>query len=434
MNSVADELARTLLARHPYDAAEVLEHYPALEAWETLEGLEVEAATLVLEGLNEPYAAALLAAAPEPGFDLFRKLPADVAADLLPYLPAELAEAWLLTLPGLQGEELRDLSEHPEDSAGSVMSPEFVALREGAVVGDALTRLRRLAAVGRGVSYVYVTDDEGRLSGVLLMRDLVLASPATPLHQVMLREVARVYADEDLRAVSDLLQERRLLALPVVDRDEHLLGVILATQLVDELQEEGFEDAQKLFGAGVDEHATSPAGFAVKKRLPWLSVNLATAFLAAAVIGLFDGVIAQLTVLAALLPVVAGQAGNAGAQALAVTLRSLALDGLEPRAARDVLFKEARVGLATGVGTGLLAAAVAVLASGNLALGVVIWSAMVLNLIVAGVAGAGIPLLLERLGQDPAQSANIVLTTVTDVAGFSSFLGLALLAKPWLLG
>ena len=250
----------------------------------------------------------------------------------------------------------------------------------------------------------------------------------------MVPDVLRVYADDPLDEVRDALLERNLLSVPVVDDREHLRGVILATQLVSELQEEGFEDAQKMFGAGSDEHASSSAGFSIRKRLPWMQVNLLTAFLAAAVVGAFDGIIAQLTILAAFLPVVAGQGGNAGAQAQAVMLRSLALEDVDIGRSRKVLLKEGIVGAVNGAATGVVAGLAASLFSGNVALGVVVASAMTVNLLVAGVAGAGIPIIMERLGQDPAQSSNIILTTVTDVLGFASFLGFAVLARPWLLG
>ena len=428
------DLARELLESHPLDSARVLERLEPEDAWRFLSELAEDLRAPIVEGFNPEFAARTLQHADaEALVGVLRELPSEVAADVLEYLSDELAERWLDALPELHAREIESLAEYPEDSAGSVMSPEYVALREGARVSDAMTRLRRLALVGRNVSYVYVTDDEGRLVGVLLMRDLVLAGPHRRLREIMIRNVFRVYASDDLDAVADVLLEKRLLAVPVVDDGERLVGVVNATQLVSELQEEGFEDAQKMFGAGSDEHASSPARFAIGKRLPWLSVNLATAFLAAAVVGAFESVIAQLTILAAFLPVVAGQGGNAGAQALAVMLRSLALEEVDARAPRRVLFKEALVGLVNGVGTGLLAGFIAALVSGNGVLGGVIALAMAVNLVVAGVAGAAIPVVMERLGQDPAQSSNIILTTVTDVFGFASFLGLALLARPWLL-
>lgn len=429
------ELARALIETHPLEAARVLERLEPAEAWEALGRFEAPLRAPVVEWFAPDFAARVLQeVAPEEAAEVVRELPSEASNDILAYLPEGARQALLAELPSAHAEELEELSEYGEDTAGSVMSPEFVALRERATVADALTRLRRLAIVGREVNYVYVVSDARELRGVLVMRDLVLNLPRTPLAQVMVPEPLRVYAEDPLDEVRDALLERNLLAVPVVDDAERLVGIILATQLVSELQEEGFEDAQKMFGAGSDEHASSSAAFSIRKRLPWMQVNLATAFLAAAVVGAFEGVIAQLTVLAAFLPVVAGQGGNAGAQALAVMLRSLALDDVDLGLKRKVLLKEAWVGLVNGVATGVVAGALAALFAGNVALGVVIALAMTVNLVIAGVAGAGIPILMERLGQDPAQSSNIILTTVTDVLGFASFLGFAALARPWLLG
>ena len=429
-----DELARVFLENHPIDSARVLERLEPAEALREVLALEDPYRAPVMEGFSPSFAARMLMQADaDEMLDLVRELPSEEAADIFEYLPEGVEEALLGALPSLHAEEIEALGDYEEDTAGSIMDPDFVALRERATVADALTRLRRLALVGRNVNYVYVVDGAGRLSGVLMMRDLVLNLSSALLSDIMVRNVISVYTDDDLDDIADLLLEKHLLAVPVVDDEKRIKGVVLATQLVSELQEEGFEDAQKMFGAGSDEQASSTSLFAIQKRLPWLQVNLATAFLAAAVVGAFTGLIEQITVLAAFLPVVAGQGGNAGAQALAVMLRSLALDEIDPRRPRRTLFKEARVGFVNGVVTGLVAGALAALFSGNTALGVVIATAMTLNLVIAGVAGAAIPLVMARVGQDPAQSSNIILTTVTDIVGFASFLGLAVLARPWLL-
>ncbi|CAN5847329.1 magnesium transporter [soil metagenome] len=431
---ITDDLARELIESHPLDTARVLERLEPDAAWAVLAGLDEDLRPPIVEGFSPDYAARLLFEPDlETAVDIVRALPSEVSADILEHLSEAESERLLSALPSLHADEIEELSEYPEDTVGSVMSPEFVALRESATVADALTRLRRLAMVGRDVNYVYVVDDETRLCGVLVLRDLILAQPVTSLKRLMITNVVKVYTSDELDDVADLLFEKRLMSVPVVDDGETLKGVVFATQLVNELQEEGFEDAQKMFGAGSDEHASSTPSFAIRKRLPWLTVNLATAFLAAAVVGAFNGVIAQITILAAFLPVVAGQGGNAGAQALAVTLRSLALDELDARRPRKLIVKEALVGLTNGLATGVLAGTLAALFSGNVALGFVIAAAMVLNLVMAGVAGAAIPVVMERYGQDPAQSSNIILTTVTDIVGFASFLGLAVAAKGWLL-
>ncbi len=432
---ISDDLARALIETHPLEAARILERLEPREVIEELSHFDSELRAPVLEWFSPDFAARVLQELPpEEAAQLVRELPFEDTNDIFEYLPERERQALLDRLPSAHVEELEELADYEEDTAGSIMSPDYVALREGATVADALTRLRRLALVGREVNYVYVIDEVRALKGVLLMRDLVLNLPRTPLSRVMVADVMRVYADDPLDEVRDALLERNLLSVPVVDEREHLRGVILATQLVSELQEEGFEDAQKMFGAGSDEHASSSAGFSIRKRLPWMQVNLLTAFLAAAVVGAFDGIIAQITILAAFLPVVAGQGGNAGAQAQAVMLRSLALEDVDIGRSRKVLLKEGVVGAVNGAATGVVAGLAASLFSGNVALGVVVASAMTVNLLVAGVAGAGIPIIMERLGQDPAQSSNIILTTVTDVLGFASFLGFAVLARPWLLG
>ena len=432
---IIHDLARALVETHPLEAARILERLEPREVVDELSGFESELRAPVLEWFSPDFAARVLQELPpEEAAQIVRELPSEDTNDIFEYLPERERQALLDRLPSAHAEELEELAEYEEDTAGSIMSREYVALREGATVADALTRLRRLALVGRDVNYVYVVDEVRVLKGVLLMRDLVLNLPLTPLAQVMVTEVLHVYADDPLDEVRDTLLERNLLSVPVTDEHERLRGVILATQLVSELQEEGFEDAQKMFGAGSDEHASSSAGFSIRKRLPWMQVNLATAFLAAAVVGAFDGIIAQITILAAFLPVVAGQGGNAGAQAQAVMLRSLALEDVDIGRSRKVLLKEGVVGAVNGAATGVVAGAAASLFSGKVALGVVVAAAMTVNLLVAGIAGAGIPLVMERLGQDPAQSSNIILTTVTDVLGFVSFLGFAVLARPWLVG
>jgi magnesium transporter len=428
------DLARVLIEEHPLDTARVLERLEPKEAWEALQGFENPSRAPVMEGFNREYAARVLLEADQDNLLLLvRELPSEVSADILEFVPDDFRTVLLEGLPELHAEEIEELSEYPEDTAGSLMSPEFVSLREEATINDALTRLRRLALVRRNVNYVYVTNEEDKLSGVLLMRDLVLSPPHKRLKDIMIRNVIKVYTRDDIDHVADLLMERNLLSVPVVDDNEYLKGVVMANRLVSELQEEGFEDAQKMFGAGEDETASSTPLFSIGKRLPWLGVNLLTAFLAGAVVGVFDHVLAKMTFLAAFLPIVAGQGGNSGAQALAVTLRSLALEEIDARQPNRVIFKEALVGLSNGIIIGLLAGVVAALVSGKPVLGIVLGLAMIVNLVIAGVSGAAIPIVMERLGQDPAQSSNILLTTVTDCIGYGVFLALAALATVWLI-
>jgi magnesium transporter len=229
-----------------------------------------------------------------------------------------------------------------------------------------------------------------------------------------------------------LIQQRRFIALPVVDSEGYLLGVVKPNEILEALQEEAFADLQKMVGAGEDEKALSPVSVVVRKRLPWLYVNLGTAFVAAAVVGLFESTIERVTALAVLLPVVAGQGGNTGAQSLAVVMRGIALRELVPGTTRRLLMKETFGALINGTAVAVGTGAAVWLWDGRLGLALVITLAMIVNMGAAGLSGAALPLVLRALGKDPAQSASIFLTTVTDVVGFAAFLGFAVLFMPLL--
>jgi magnesium transporter len=239
--------------------------------------------------------------------------------------------------------------------------------------------------------------------------------------------VAWVEALAPLEEVVELLGERKLAVLPVIDRQGHLLGAIRYEALLTAQQEEASADLLTMVGASREERALSRVSFAVKKRLPWLQINLGTAFLAAAVVGLFEETIARTTALAVLLPVVAGQSGNTGAQALAVVMRGLALREIRLRQWNRVLLKELGVGVLNGVAIAASTSFFVYLWSQSVGLAAIIGLSMVISMAIAGLAGGAVPLALTAVGQDPAQSSSIILTTVTDVVGFFSFLGIATL-------
>ena len=317
---------------------------------------------------------------------------------------------------------------YPPDTAGGIMSPEATALPKATTVGEAIKKIRALGK-RQPLYYVYVTDEGDQLQGVLSMRDLILADPHQTVESIMMKEVLSVTAETDREEVVKLATGHRYLTIPVVDSGKRLLGIIHSGNLIEAAPEEASEDMQKMVGAGGDEEVLSPVRFSIRKRLPWLHVNLATAFLAAAVVGLFENTIARITALAVFLPVVAGQGGNTGAQTLAVVIRGLALGEIEQSLAWRVIFKEACLGVFNGLVVGLVSGVVGWLWEGNPYFGLVIGLAMVANMAIACVSGAGIPMMMRALGWDPAQSSSIILTTVTDVIGFFSFLGLATLLQ-----
>jgi magnesium transporter len=274
---------------------------------------------------------------------------------------------------------------------------------------------------------VYVVDASGVLSGAVPLAELVTAPPHATLGEICRTAPISVAATATRDEILNALAGDRVASLPVIDGAGRLVGVIRHSTLVSAQTEAATEAVQTRVGAGRDERALSSVGYAVRQRLPWLEINLATAFLAAAVVGLFEDTIARFTALAVLLPVVAGQSGNSGMQALAVTMRGLALREVSVGQWPRLIVKEAGVGLLNGVGVSLVTMVAVFAWSRSLGLVAVIGSAMVIAMIVAGISGALVPLALKAARQDPAQSSSIVLTTVTDVTGFLTFLGLATL-------
>jgi magnesium transporter len=307
------------------------------------------------------------------------------------------------------------------------MSTEFIVFHEEARVKEAVQKLRMLHRSKAPVSYVYVLDKEDKLVGVMYMRDMLVANPDETLGSLMRTELFTVNAFDDREEVLSQLSKHKFFAAPVVDSENHLLGVVKSDRLLENVQSDVTQDFLKMFGAGGDEQAFSPVSYSLKKRLPWLYINLATAFLAASVVGLFEDIIAKVTILAVFLPVVAGQGGNTGAQSLAVVMRGLVMREVTPKTYKKMVVKESVVGVVNGVLIGLVTSLIAWLWHGNPYLGLVIGLAMIVNLLAAGFSGAVIPLAMKALGFDPAQSSSIILTTVTDVVGFFAFLGFAVL-------
>jgi magnesium transporter len=279
---------------------------------------------------------------------------------------------------------------------------------------------------------LFVVDADNHLQGQVDIQDIATAGATTRLEEIQRPVRAVVTAIAPREEVVDILERYRLTDLPVVDAEERLIGVVRYRNLVAAAEDEATVAMQTMVGVSKDERALSRVSFAVRKRLPWLHINLATAFLAAAVVGLFENTIAQYTALAILLPVVAGQSGNTGAQALAVTMRGLALREIRARQWPRVVFKEMSAGFWNGVAIAATTSLGVWIWSDSVGLAGVIGVSMILSMVIAGIFGAAIPLVLTAIGQDPAQSSSIVLTTITDVAGFFSFLGIATLFSAFL--
>lgn len=420
-------LVNLLQKQHPADLAAVLSELPERDRQAVFNVIVDRNSRLAMEALSElgpEPAAALLADKPaEDIARLVEELPSDDAAALVDYLPEELSRAVLELMRRKAGGEVENLLEYAEQTAGRIMNPHVFALSEDLTVGEAIQAIQGSRDVEM-VFYLYVVDARRHLVGVVSLRRLLLVSPETPLKRIMTTDVISVRVDTDQEEVARQVASYNLLAIPVVDEENKLVGVITVDDVIDVIKDEATEDIYRLAGVSSDERVFTPPAESLRKRLPWLIMNLATAFIAASVVRVFEGSIGQVTALAVLMPIVAGMGGNAATQTLTVIVRGIALGELTWSNTRKALLKEAMVGIGNGVGCGLVAAGVVWLLNGTAMLGAVLAMAMVINMFVAATAGTLIPLTLRALKVDPALASSIFITTLTDVFGFLSFLGL----------
>lgn len=354
----------------------------------------------------------------------------DDAADLLDFLDEERRLLILQLLGATQGAKLESLLEGEEETAGSLMNTEFLALDEELTIGQAVEAIRQYPRK-ESFFYVYCIDADQHLVGVLSLRSLILANASTKLKDIMVQSVVRTQVDSSPEEVAQLVSKYDLLSIPVVDLQNRLVGVVTVDDVLDVIQEQAEEDLLHLAGVDISERVSTPARESWRTRFPWLAINLVTAFVAASVVRAFEGTIQKWTALAVFMPIVAGMGGNAGTQTLTVFVRALALGEIDWRTGMRPIWKELLVGLANGAAIGIICGLTVGLWTGQWVLAGILFAAMCVNLVIAGVAGGLVPLLLERFGFDPAVASSIFVTTCTDVGGFFSFLGLATLAMRW---
>lgn len=406
--------ARKLEAMSPADAAGVLQQQKLHVLGRVLDKLIPSAALAVLQYLP----AQLVAAALE-------VMDTGTAVSLLSQLDESRREQYLGHMPQATSQEFRSLLVYPENSVGQLMNPAIIAFNRHTTAGQAIAQLRQ-QQVERLV-HMFLLDDDLHLQARVDLQRLLLAAPEVPLAQLASPVQVYVQALDPREEVLDKLGQHEVDVLPVVDVEFRLVGVLEGQELLDAVREDLATDMQTMVGVSADERALSSSWFAVRKRLPWLQINLLTAFMASAVVGMFEDTIARFTALAILLPIAAGQSGNTGAQALAVTMRGLTLREITMRHWLRMTAKEFGAGLINGICVAAVCGLGVWLWSRSWGLALVMALAMVLSMVIAGISGALVPILLKRFGLDPAQSSSIVLTTVTDIAGFMSFLGIATL-------
>jgi magnesium transporter len=421
-------LVNLLQKQHPADLAQLFSELSDKDRHSAFSLLAERNGKLAMEALSElgPEAGATLLAdrSPEDIVKLTQELPSDDAAAIIDYLPEELSAAVLELIqkrPTGSG-DVGELLEYEEQTAGRIMNPKVFALSEDMTAGEAITALQESRDV-EVVFYLYVIDVRRHLVGVVSLRRLLLVPPPTPLKRIMTTDIISVRVDTDQEEVARQVASYNLLAIPVVDEENKLVGVITVDDVIDVIKDEATEDVYRLAGVAGDDRVFARPIESLRKRVPWLQVNLVTAFIASSVVALFEGTIKNATSLAVFMPVVAGMGGNAATQTLTVIVRGIALGELTWANTKKALLKEAIVGIGNGVACGIVAAIVVSIWKQDMVLGGILLAAMLINMFVAATAGTLIPLMLRALKIDPALASSVFITTLTDVFGFASFLG-----------
>ncbi len=427
-------LAEAVEQQEAADAADTLESLAEEEAADVLEQMDDQAAAEALAEMQTPLAVGVVQDLVEEDLGYAARLLAamapDDAADLLQDMRVSFREEVLAAMPLGDAAELRQLIGYDRESAGGLMTTDYLALRSDMTVADAIERIRA-QSMPEGFQHLMVTSNDGRIEGVVHIRDLLLGAPEQRIGDIMKATVKAVRPAVDREAVAREFARYDFAMLPVVDLDDRLLGIVTVDDVIDIIRDEQTEDVQKIVGAGAVEAVYSRVGEKFRGRFPWLAASLLlTAFAAFAVI-VFGTLIAEHPILAFLMPVVAAVVGNAGHQSLAVTLRGIVLDEVRRERVGPLVMREATVGLLNGAALGLVSFAILnlpIVPDASWQLGLVAGISIMVAMMIGTLAGAGVPLVMRRLGIDPAQSSAIVLIMITDALAFTTLLSLS-----WLL-
>lgn len=411
---------------HPAEIAHLLESLPGNQREQVWSYVPDDMDGEILLHLNDEARAALinkmetvdLVAATE-------TLDTDDLADILPEMPQDVIQEVLLSLETQERDRLKSVLSYDEDSAGGLMDLDTIIIRADISLDVVFRFLRRKGELPKGTDSLFVVDRENHYLGLLPLSLILTSDPQVLVGELMSTNIEGILADKHVREVANLFEHRDLITAPVVDEENHLLGRITIDDVVDVIRDVGDHSLMSMAGLNEEEDMFAPVFSSTRRRSIWLGVNLLTAFMASWVIGLFGATIEKMVALAILMPIVASMGGIAGSQTLTLVIRGMALGQVGKSNSRRLLLKEMWIGVWNGLIWAIVIAGVAGLWFQNILLGFVIAAAIIINLVVAAISGATIPLLLKRLGADPALSGSVVLTTVTDIVGFLAFLGLA---------
>lgn len=423
-----DDFRAEFLELHPYDQAAFfgeLDDETRTKVYNFLSPEEMAELFENLEADDEDFKDVLAQMNPNYAADMLSNMYADDAVDVLNELDKDQVASYLTIMDEEAAQEIKDLLHYEEYTAGSIMTTEFIAISAHQTVRSAMYILKNKAPQAETIYYLFVIDEEKRLAGVISLRDLIVADDETMISEIMNERVVSVSVGEDQEEVARMMRDYNFLALPVVDFQNHLLGIITVDDIIDVMDEEASDDYSKLAGiADLDTMDRNPFS-AAKKRLPWLIILLFLGMFTASLIGRFEETLNKVAILAVFIPLIAGMAGNTGTQALAVAVRGIATGDLEKESKWNIIVREAGTGLITGSICGILVTFVVYFWQGDLFLGALVGISIFITLIIATLAGSLVPLLMHRLKIDPAVASGPFITTINDIISILIYFGIA---------
>ncbi len=411
---------------HPADIAELIDELEEDDRLHLFSLLDVEKASDVILELSDTSREQLIEdLSNEQLTDIIEEMDSDDAADIIAELSDDQAKAVLEAIEPEESHDVQELLKYAEDSAGGIMQSELVSVGHTSTINDAFQAVADAKDAIENIYNIFVVDDEDKLLGAVPLQRLITTRRFTPIMDVVDEDIPSVPVDMDQEEVAHLFKKYDLVSVPVVDAQNHLLGRITIDDVMDTVEEETSEDIYRIAGLGQDDTVFNNTTESVKKRLPWLYLNLLTALASVLVIGFFEDTIKIMVALVFFMPVVAGLGGNAGSQTLTLIVRAMALGEITFENAKRALLRQIGVGIANGVAVGIAIGLIAWLWKGIPILGLILGLAMIISIFAGTLVGALIPLILRKLKQDPALGSHIFLTAFTDAFGFLSFLGLA---------
>ena len=433
LNEEINQFRAEFLKIHPYDQSEFFEaqtkevrfliysYLSPEEMAEVMEHVEREFQAQFIVEMNPTYAAVVLA-----------EMATDDAVDILNDLDKNKVASYLTIMPEDEADEIKALLHYEEKTAGSIMTTEFVVVSIDMTIKEAMRHLRKVAPDAETIYYIYVVNHDRQLVGVISLRDLIIAEGALTVEEVVNRQIVSVSVGDDQEDVARMMRDYDFLALPVVDFQNHLLGIITVDDILDVMEEEASDDYSKLAGVDVDLVDQSPIT-AAKKRLPWLIILLFLGLFTASIIARFEETLEQVALLAIFIPLIAGMAGNTGTQSLAVAVRGITTGEFQKRGIMKTIMRESITGLITGVTCGLAIWLIIFIWQGTLFLGFLVGLSIMVTLFVATISGALVPMLMDRLNIDPAVASGPFITTINDIISITIYFGMATMFMQFLL-